>query len=351
MTRANGKPLRVMVVEDSLVVRDLLIYLLGEDPDITVVGALSNGEEAIEAVKKLRPDVITMDMHMPKMNGLDATRVIMETCPTPIVVVSGSVMHDGLFSTFNAFEAGALAVVQKPKGLTHEDYPALAKQLIQTVKLMSEIKVVKRWGKNHLNNNSQPKVALTTLKQEIEIVAIGASTGGPVVLKTLLQAVRKDIAVPILVVQHITPGFTEGFVEWLRSATGFPINIAVNGCLPRAGNVYVAPDEHHMQMDYAGRIALIDGNPINGHRPSVSALFGSIVAHKPERSLGILLTGMGRDGAEELKLMKEKGAITIAQNKETSIVYGMPGVAVAMNAATYVLSPEGIAKVCNELIK
>ena len=344
------KPLRVMVVEDSQVVRELLIYILGTDPDITIVGAIANGEEALEAVKKLRPDVITMDVHMPKMNGLDATRTIMETCPTPIVVVSGSVMKNELTDTFDALEAGALAVIQKPKGLESKDFSELAKQLTQTVKMMSEIKVVRRWKKDSASHANQ-KLVVPSPTRDIEIVAIGASTGGPVILKNILTAIKKNISSPILIVQHITPGFTKGFVDWLAQTTGFPVHLAENGITPRAGHIYIAPDEFHMQLDYAGRLALSNGNPINGHRPSVASLFRSIADNKGAHSIGILLTGMGRDGADELKLMKDKGAITIAQDKETSIVFGMPKEAIALNAATHILSPEGIAKVVNELVK
>ena len=351
MNEADGKKIKVMIVEDSDVVRELLVYLLGNDPDISVVGAISNGEEAIEAVNRLHPDVITMDVNMPKMNGLEATRTIMETHPTPIVVVSGSVTHNELSGTFDALEAGALAVVQKPKGLRSNDFSEIANQLTQTVKLMSEIKVVKRWKNNGLSGDIKQKVAIKpTIKEHIDIVAIGASTGGPVILKNILQLIKKNLCAPILVVQHITPGFTQGFADWLAQATGFPVHLAQDGLVPLIGHVYIAPDHHHMQLSHAGKIVLNNGISINGHRPSVSSLFRSIAENKGSRAIGVLLTGMGKDGADELKLMREKGAITIAQNKETSIVYGMPKEAIALNAASYVLSPEGIAKLVNELV-
>ena len=221
----------VLVVEDSPTVRDLLVYLLSSDPQITVVGTAATGEEAIAAARERKPDVITMDVHMPGMNGLDATRRIMETYPTPIVIVSGSAMRDEVAASFRALDAGALAFVQKPSGIHQGE---AVRQLLDTVKLMSEVKVVKRWPKDrsHFTDTTDPRAfrasELKDSHADAELVAIGASTGGPIVLKAILSELPKDFPLPILVVQHIAPGFTEGFAEWLANSTGFGVRVATN---------------------------------------------------------------------------------------------------------------------------
>ena len=345
---------RVLVVEDSPTVRDLLVHLLSSDPQMIVVGTAATGEEAIAAAKERKPDVITMDVHMPGMNGLDATRRIMETHPTPIVIVSGSIMRDEVAATFRALDAGALAFVQKPSGLHQAE---AVRQLLYTVKLMSEVKVVRRWPKprSHLvdTTDSRPFRAseLKDSHAEAELVAIGASTGGPIVLKAILSELPKHFPLPILLVQHIAPGFTEGFAEWLANSTGFGVRVATHHEPLRAGCAYVAPDGVHMTVERGGKIALRADEPEDGHRPSVSRLFRSVAQVSGRNAIGVLLTGMGRDGAEGLKLMRDRGAVTIAQSPSSSVIHGMPGAAIGLDAATYVLSPEGIAAALGSLTR
>lgn len=345
---------RVLIVEDSPVVRELLAHVLGADPEIQVIGAARNGEEAIEAAERMRPDVITMDFHMPKMNGLDATRKIMETHPTPIVIVSGSSARNEVAAAFRVMEAGALVVVEKPAGPGHPDHEAAARELVQTVKLMSEVKVVRRWPRRETgvpSPPSRPAADLAPIRAEVKLVAVGASTGGPIALKTILSELPKDFPVPVLIVQHIATGFTQGFVEWLAQSSGLAVHVATHGEYLLPAHVYVAPDGFHMKLASAGRIALSSDLPENGHRPAVSHLFRSVAAVLGRNAIGVLLTGMGKDGAEELKLMKEKGAVTIAQDQESSIVHGMPGEAISLDAATHVLSPDRIAEALGSLVK
>jgi two-component system chemotaxis response regulator CheB len=353
--RNDSTKVRVLVVEDSASVRELLVHILGSDSEIAVIGTASNGEEAIEAARDSRPDVITMDVQMPKMNGLEATRRIMEICPTPIVIVSGSSARDEVVATFDALEAGALAFVEKPNGVGHPLHGMAAEHLVETVKLMSEVRVVRRWPKRQAPSARAPAPSQVedtrVTPAPIELVAIGASTGGPVVLRTILSELPRDLRAPILVVQHISAGFTEGFAEWLAQSSGIPVRVAVDGECPLPGHVYVAPDGLHMKVEHGGRIALSRDRPENGHRPSVSYLFRSVAAVAGRRAIGVLLTGMGRDGAEELKLMKDKGAVTIAQDQESSVIHGMPGEAIGLDAATYVLSPDRIAAALADLIE
>jgi two-component system chemotaxis response regulator CheB len=345
--------IKVLVVEDSPVVQEFLVYLLSSDPEIQVIGTATNGEEALEAVEQKKPDVITMDIHMPRMNGIEATRRIMETHPTPIIIVSSSENLKEVATTFQAMEAGALAVISRPKGIGHPNQITSAKELIRTVKLMSEVKVVRRW----VRSGTIPVVPSVIKEQEkklrkrIGVIAIGASTGGPVILQTILAGFPKDFPVSVLIVQHIASGFMRGFVDWLAQSTGFPIHVAVHGEILSFGHAYVAPEGSQMGVSPDNRILLSQCGPLGGLNPSISYLFRSVSEVYGSNAAGILLTGMGKDGAEELKLMKEKGALTIVQDEASSIVFGMPGEAIKLGAATYVLSPEKIVSLIIDLMK
>ena len=343
--------IKVLIAEDSPVVREFLVYLLGSDPDIRVVGTANDGEQAIAAVKHYRPDVITMDIHMPKMDGLEATRRIMETDPTPIVIVSGSTDPHDVAMTFRSMEAGALAVLRRPAGIGHPDHETTARELVQTVKLMAEVKVVRRWPQTRREPALPPaaKTLLEKIPAKIKVIAMGASTGGPPVLQTILAMLPKDLPVPVLIVQHMASGFTQGFVEWLARSSGLPVHVAMHGELMLPGHVYVAPDECQMKVEHGGKIVLTKDAPENGLRPSVSYLFRSLAAVYGGDAVAGLLTGMGRDGAEELKLLRDKGAVTFAQDKDSSVVHGMPGEAIRLGAATLVLAPEKIGPVLMSL--
>jgi two-component system chemotaxis response regulator CheB len=336
--------IQVLVVEDSAVIQEFLVHVLSSDPSIRVIGTASNGEEALNVVEEIKPDLITMDIHMPKMNGLEATRRIMETHPTPIVIVSGSLDSREVATTFHAMEAGAVAFVDRPKGIGHPDHEATAKELIQTVKLMAEVKVVRRWARLRRDGTAvRPPVEVRPATGEIRVVAIGASTGGPLVLQTILSELPNNYGAPVLIVQHMAAGFMNGFVEWLAPTSALPIHVATHGEQILPGHAYIAPDSFQMKLELGRRLGLTKDEPENGHRPSVSYLFRSVADVCGQNAAGVLLTGMGRDGAEELGRMRGKGAVTIAQDKESSVVHGMPGEAIRMGAATYVLPPNRIA--------
>ena len=342
--------INVLVVEDSPAVREFLVHILNSDSGIRVVGTANNGEEAIDAVKHYRPDVVTMDIHMPKMDGLEATRRIMETEPVPIVIVSGSVDPHENTKTFRAMEAGALAVLRRPDGIGHPDHETTARELVQTVKLMSEVKVVRRWPQKR-GKTGLPPIAQALLNKpaRARVIALGASTGGPPVLQTILAMLPGDFPLPILIVQHMASGFITSFAEWLAQTSGLPVHVARHGELMLPGHVYVGPDECQMKVEHGGKIVLTSDTPENGLRPSISYLFRSLAAVYGGNAVAGLLTGMGRDGAEELRLLKEKGAVTFAQDKESSVVHGMPGEAIRLDAATYILAPDKIAAVLTSL--
>jgi two-component system, chemotaxis family, protein-glutamate methylesterase/glutaminase len=343
--------IKVLIVEDSLVVQEFLTYIFTSDPDILVVGVSNNGADALQVIEQKRPDVITMDIHMPIMDGYEATRQIMMLHPTPIVIVSGSTTASEISSSFRAIEAGALAVVPRPPGLDHKEFESAARDLIQTVKLMSEVRVVKRVQGAAKKMEPAPLLAPRALQgeKEIQVAAIGASTGGPAVLLQILSLLPKDLPFPILIVQHIALGFTKGFIEWLNGASHFPVRIALHGESLMPGQSYVAPDGCHMGVGSGLRIVLSDHAPENGLRPSVAYLFRTAAQVYGIHALGVLLTGMGKDGAEELKAMKKTGAITIVQDEISSVVHGMPGEAIKLGAATYILPPEEIAAMLTSL--
>jgi two-component system chemotaxis response regulator CheB len=333
--------IRVLVVEDSAVVREYLVHLLSQDPALKVVGTAKDGLEALEQAERLKPDVITMDVHMPRMTGYEATRQIMERTPTPIVMVSASTSGDEAAMAFDALKAGALALVDKPQGLDHPRHAETVRKLLETVKLMAEVKVVRRWSRRE---RSAP-AALPCLKpdRKIRLVAIGASTGGPAAVAEILKRLPDTLPQPILIVQHIAPGFSHGLVEWLCGMTRLAVKLAETGESTRPGTVYIAPDNVQMGITKEGRIRLAKEAAEGGFAPSASHLFRSVAEAYGRFAAGILLTGMGRDGVSGLLQLKQAGGLTIAQDEESSVIFGMPAEAIRLGAAQYVLSPEGIA--------
>jgi two-component system chemotaxis response regulator CheB len=275
----------------------------------------------------------------------------MQTTPVPIVIVSASVKSEEVQKSWQAVEAGAVAVLEKPRFMEKGQRSPDIDRLVRTVKLMSQVKVVRRWKRTSsapLIERDRRKKTLPKLRN-VEIAAIGASTGGPPVLQSIFSQLPADFAVPILVVQHIAPGFSEGFVEWLSKSTPLELTLAVDGQRIEPGCIYVAPDECQMRVRKTRRISVTPDEAVNGHAPSVSCLFQSVAESFGQDSIGILLTGMGRDGANELKTMRDCGALTIAQEKESCIVYGMPGEAEKLGAAEHFLAPEAITGMLKKL--
>ncbi|HVT02072.1 MAG TPA: chemotaxis-specific protein-glutamate methyltransferase CheB [Thermoanaerobaculia bacterium] len=339
----------VLVAEDSAVARMFLVQLLDSDPRLHVVGAVGDGQAAVDFVVASKPDVVLMDLHMPRLDGFEATRRIMETQPLPIVICSAVADPKAMDITFRALKAGAVACIEKPLGREHSDFDVMAAQLLETITLMSEIKVVRRLPRSRPAAALSPAV-LKRPREEIKVIGIGASTGGPPVLQTILAALPKDFGAPVLIVQHIARGFLAGMAEWLNQTTGHQIHIASYGTQALRGHVYLAPDDFHMGIGAGGAIVLTREDPEHHLRPSVSFLFRSLADVCGPNALGVLLTGMGKDGAEELKAMKEKGAITIAQDRETSVVHGMPGEAIALGGAMHVLPADRIAETLLALV-
>jgi two-component system chemotaxis response regulator CheB len=337
----------VLLVDDSPSMRLLLTHLLERDERIKVIATVDNGRKAIEYLQGTtqRPDVVLMDIHMPELDGFEATRRIMETTPLPIVICTATADPRELAVAFRSMEAGAVACVEKPVGPADPEFQARAGNLCQTVVLMSEVKVVRRWAKPRTARAGAP-IAVPSPGVKLpppRVVGIGASTGGPPVLQTILSNLPRDFGAPLLIVQHIALGFLPGMVEWLNQTTGLHVHIAAHSQTPVPGHAYIAPDDFHLGVSASGRLMLAREAAENGLRPSVSYLFRSLAEHCGPQAIGVLLTGMGKDGALELRTMRERGSMTIAQDRETSVVHGMPGEAIELDAAIQVLPADRIA--------
>jgi two-component system chemotaxis response regulator CheB len=311
------------------------------------VGSVDDGQAALDFVTASKPDVVLMDIHMPRMDGFEATRRIMEMHPVPIVICSATARAKDVVIVSQAVEAGAIACIEKPLALEHGDFAAKAAHLLETVKLMSEVKVVRRRARSPGATSPPPEPVPAANWQrapaQIKLIGIGASTGGPPVLQTILASLPKDFAVPILIVQHLAKGFVSVMAEWLNQTTGMQVQIASYGTIPLPGHVYLAPDDFHMGIASSGVIVLTREAPENHLRPAAAYLFRTMAQVYGPNAVGVLLTGMGRDGADELKAMKDRGAVTIAQDLESSMVHGMPGVAIALGGAALVLPAAKIA--------
>lgn len=346
----------ILIVDDSETTLEYLKYLLAADDEIVIAGIATNGQEAVELTERKLPDVILMDIQMPHMDGFEATRIIMENNPVPIVIMSASHNIKDTEVIFRAMEAGAVALANKPRGLDHSDHERSAQELVQTVKLMSEVKVVRRrpLAKTRLKKQPLPPTPVVKPKTgtaPIRVVAMGASAGGPPVLQAILSCIPKDFPAPILIVQHIAEGFMDGLIDWLSRSAPVPIKLGFHEEPLLPGRVYFAPDGYHMGVDCSNRIVLARGEPENGSLPSISYLFRTVADAYGSHAVGVLLTGMGRDGADGLKLMKDRGAITMAQDKASSLVQGMAGEAIKLNGAMYELHYGNIAPALISLLK
>ena len=339
------KSVKVLIVDDSRVTRDLLVHILGGASGMEVIGTAKDGRSALEFLASAdpRPDVVVMDIHMPTLDGFETTRRIMESQPLPIIICTATADPRELAIAFRSMEAGAVACIEKPVSPASPDFAARSENLVQNVRLMSEVKVVRRWPRPRPALTVVPSSVTTPNGDSIRFVGIGASTGGPPVLQTILSGLPKDFSVPVLIVQHIARGFLPGLVDWLNETTGLRVHIAAHATLATPGHVYIAPDDFHLGVSTVNRLILAREEPENGLRPAVSHLFRSLAETCGGNVIGVLLTGMGKDGAPELKQLRDRGALTIAQDRETSIVHGMPGEAIALGAATQILPADRIA--------
>ncbi len=315
-------PVRVMIVEDSLVVRELLRYIVSRDPRLELVAAVASGEEALASIASARPDVISMDIRLPGIDGLEATRRIMATQPTPIVVISASMDGGAMGNSMDALRAGALSVVEKPVGLGDAAYAQVAHEIRTQLAIMSEVAVVRR---------RMPAAPVTPVQPARQrppsVLLVAASTGGPPALARLFGALPADLPIPVLLVQHMGASFMAGFASWLDSVVPQQVEIARHGELPRAGMIHVAPGDAHLMLARGGAMRVATDGPVGGQRPSATRLIESAATAIDGAALAVVLTGMGEDGASGVRALLAAGGQAVAEDASTSVVYGMPAAA------------------------
>jgi two-component system chemotaxis response regulator CheB len=352
----NNLKIKVLIVEDSLVAQKLLKTLVMSDDRFEMVGVAENGKQACEFVEKYNPDVVSMDILMPIMDGVEATRRIMQETPIPIVIVSSYYQSSEVEMAMRVLQAGAVTIIPRPYGPGHSKYEQSTRQYLNTLKIMSEISVIKRRKELIPTPVSKIQVELpvsvnSPKNKEFKVLAIGASAGGPQGLSTILAGLPLNFPIPVFVVQHIDGNFADGFAVWLNSSTQLPVSVAVNDEQAMPGHIYLPPGNHHLVINPKGKMTISKDLPVNSSRPSVDVLFNSIAAVYGKDVLAVLLSGMGKDGAEGLKNLYDLGAFTIAQDENSCLVYGMPGEAAKRGAVCKLLSPDKIVNEINDLIK
>jgi two-component system, chemotaxis family, protein-glutamate methylesterase/glutaminase len=338
--------LRILIVDDSSVARNLLKEILSSEPDFEVVGEATNGAEAVSMVEKLKPDIVTMDVQMPRMNGYAATREIMTTHPTPIVVVSGSAGQEDVEKSMQSLDAGALTVVGKPPSPTSTHFEEQCAVLVSTLRTMAAVKVIRRYRLRDSVKSPREEFASRvnslTLSSRPRLVTIAASTGGPQALRAILETLPATFPVPIVIVQHISDGFTQGLIDWLNGATAIEVTSATAGQKLKAGVAYIAPEKSHCGVTADGTIVEIDRAPFGGFRPSATVLFESASREFGRAHLAVILTGMGSDGVDGLRSVRQTGGSVIAQDEASCIVYGMPKAAIEAGLANVVIPLDAI---------
>ena len=338
------KKIKVLIVEDSLVVRELLKHIIGADGRFEVLAAVESAEQCLQLLETETPDVISLDIRLPGMNGLDATLQIMTKRPTPIVVVAAQVDDDELNIAMNALRAGALSVVEKPVGVTNVAFESMAAKLCTQLAIMSQVKVVRQGIDRGLRfgTGDLPPPKPVQCPGGYGMVGIVASTGGPQALVQLLVGLGTGFPLPILLVQHITSSFLEGFVSWLSATTPFQVGIAQENERPLPGRVYVAPVDRHIGLVHGG-LAIVDTPPVCGQKPSGTVLFSALARELGRKAVGVVLTGMGADGSEGLNEIFRAGGYTIAEDASTCVVFGMPAAAAKIGAVREMLPLPAIA--------
>lgn len=360
------KKITVLIVDDSAFMRKLLKDFLTENPNILIVGTARNGADAIKKVKELKPDVVTLDVEMPIMDGIDALKVIMEECPTAVIMLS-STTQEGTESTLAAMQLGAFDFIAKPSGAISLDLHKIKSELISKVLCAGTANIAKL----HMpKNDSENKPAIVesiseTVQKKVlthkhipyktgsdkKLIVIGTSTGGPRALQTVLSMLPASINAPILVVQHMPPGFTKSLSQRLDTLSAIQVKEAEDGEILKKGTAYIAPGGYHLKVKKLGMslaVSIDQTDQQNGHRPSVDTLFESVSEIENYEKIAVIMTGMGMDGANGLIQLKKTGlTMAIAESQETSIVFGMPKAAIATGYINKVVDVEQIASVIN----
>ncbi len=334
--------IRVLIADDSPTARSFLVKILAGDREVEVVGEARDGLEAVELTRKLRPSLVTMDVEMPGMSGLEAIGEIMAEAPTPIVVVTAGNEAGEVGVSMEALRAGALCVLRKPSGPQSPSHAREARQLVESVKSMSQVKVVRRVRKQVQPPRPAPAPAPTPVAGA-RAIAVAASTGGPAALARVLSDLPGDFPAPVLVAQHISRGFTDGLATWLGTHSRPQVRVAQAGEMLAAGTVYVAPEDRHLAVSDRGAVVLSSAPPVGGFRPSATYLFESVAQAFGAAVVAVVLTGMGEDGVAGLHAVRKAGGRVLVQDERTCTVFGMPGAAIAAGLADDVVPLDDLA--------
>lgn len=329
------EPIKILVVDDSLLMQKVLVDLLQSDSQISVIGTARNGEEALQKIKTLNPDVVTLDIEMPKMNGLTTVRKIMQTNPLPVIMISALAQREAQL-TLKALEFGAVDYVPKPSGPISLNMNIVKDELITKVKTAASANI------RQLKPQTQ-KIAPPKQKSRDKLISIAASTGGPAAVAYILRNVPPNTP-PILVVQHMQKGMTKLFSEGLNQECKIQVKEAEEGDVVQVGLALIAPGGFHMEVTKEGEINLTTTPPVNYVRPSADVTMKSAAKAYASKNIGVVLTGMGSDGAKGIEAIKKKGGVTIAQDKKTCVVFGMPDAAIKTGCVDLVASLESIPK-------
>ncbi len=341
MFKTEGKKIRVLIVDDSSMMRHLLKDLLTTDPEIEVVGVAVDPYDAREKLVSLRPDVMTLDVEMPRMDGVTFLEKVMKHFPTRTVIIS-SLTPEGSQLSLRALAAGAIDVIAKPKLDIHRGIRDMAEQITSRVKVAATARVM---GPSQKVAQTLFKATTRVLETTHKVVAVASSTGGTEALKTFLLGMPKECP-GILIVQHMPPLFTRAYADHLKSLTGFDVREAQQGDRVGPGSVLLAPGGSHMELARTGSyytVQIHQQEPLHGVRPAADYLFKSVAQAAGSNAIGVVLTGMGKDGAEGLLAMRRSGALTLAQDEETCVVFGMPKEAIRIEAVEKVLPLQAIA--------
>ncbi len=340
-------PVKVLVSDDSPTVCLMLTRMLEADPGIVVIGTAANGRDAIDKISRLKPDLVTMDVNMPVMDGIEAIEYIMAYCPLPVIVISSVVDAEFTTNAARALGAGAVDVLSKPTPDSLEDFEDIAEELREKIKLLSRVRVITHPRARLLDDEREQKARTNAGR---ELVAIASSTGGPQALKHIVSSLPEDFNACILIVQHIAVGFTDGLIEWLGFGSKIKVVKGRDGMALNPGEVVIAPDGLHMMVTNNNRIRLQDRYVPGPHMPSADVLLESVAEVGGKKSMGIILTGMGHDGAAGIKAIHDKGGLTIAQDEETSVVYGMAKEAVKLGAVDKIAPLTDISRMIMEQV-
>lgn len=330
-----GRPVRVVVADDSAVARHLLVTLCERDPDIMVVGEARDGAQAVQLTARLRPSLVLMDVNMPGMDGLEATKTIMRDTPTPIIMVTGGTASHDVEAALAAVRVGALTLLPKPVAPGVDGFEQSARRLTEMVKALADVKVIRR----RIGVSRRAPTPGTS-----RIVAVAASTGGPPAVCRFLQSLPRDLPVPVVVVQHLVSGFLPGLVDWLRSEVPFHVAAATPDQCLEGGTVYLAPDGWHLQVTADLKAQFTDDPPMAGFRPSASVLFASLAHSVGNGTTAVVLTGMGDDGLEGARAVHAAGGRVLVQDEASCVVYGMPKAVAAAGLAHHVGPVEDLAR-------